>query len=70
MHNDDDKQGWQYGCFQCNEGHVHMVCGNITLTLNQTQFLALSQAVGALRDRMQNEFETAMPEKSSSLLLM
>lgn len=70
MHNDDEKQGWQYGCFQCNEGHIHMICGNVTLTLNESQFLALSEAVGALRNRMQNEFGSVVSEKSSSLLLM
>jgi hypothetical protein len=68
-HHDDDKQ-WQYGCFQCNEGHVHMVCGNVTLTLNQSQFLALSEAMSALRNRIQNEFEAAIPEKASTHLLM
>lgn len=70
MHNNEEKPGWQYGCFQCNEGHIHMVCGNITLTLSESQFLALSEAMGALRNRIQNEFEQTMPEKTSTLLLM
>ncbi|MGQ0763982.1 MAG: hypothetical protein ACT4OT_18485 [Acidobacteriota bacterium] len=46
-------------CFRCTNGCVHVVCGNVTLTMKPVDFLILAEAVAALRDEFKEESKQA-----------
>lgn len=57
-------------CFRCQGGCIHLVCGSTMVTLSAAQFLALSDAVIALRGQLQAEGETPAASPHSSPFLM
>jgi hypothetical protein len=38
-----------YRCFRCNNGCIHLVCGNTMLTMTSDQFLSLADSVNIVR---------------------
>jgi hypothetical protein len=46
-------------CFRCTEGCIHLICGNVTLTLTPTEFLVLAETIGAMRHELREEVRSA-----------
>jgi hypothetical protein len=46
-------------CFRCSAGCLHLICGNVTLTLSPTEFLVLAEAIGAMRHQLKEEARSA-----------
>lgn len=46
-------------CFRCTNGCIHVVCGNVTLTLKPLDFLVLAEAINALRVELKEESKQA-----------
>lgn len=46
-------------CFRCTAGCIHLICGNLTLTLTPTEFLVLAETIGAMRHQLRQESQTA-----------
>lgn len=46
-------------CFRCSNGCIHVVCGNIALTLEPLDFLVLAEAINALRQELKQETKSA-----------
>ena len=46
-------------CFRCANGCIHVVCGNIALTLKPLDFLVLAEAINALRQELKQETKSA-----------
>ena len=44
-----------YRCFRCQSGCVHMICGQLMLTLAPEQFLLFADTVSAMRRQMIEE---------------
>ena len=59
-----------YRCFRCEDGCVHIICGNVMLTLRPANFLALAETVGDMRRRIQEESELLALRKHSSNSVM
>lgn len=58
----------QYRCFRCHNGCIHIVCGNTTINLNESQFLALFDAITEMQLQIQSE-EAAMQADSSQVVM-
>jgi hypothetical protein len=52
-------------CFRCTAGCLHLICGNVTLTLTPAEFLVLAEAIGAMRHQLREE--RGLPESHRKL---
>lgn len=46
-------------CFRCQSGCIHLMCGNVTLTLTPVEFLVLAEEIGAMRQQLREESRSA-----------
>jgi hypothetical protein len=55
MSQQDDLQRTFSRCFRCTAGCLHLICGNVTLTLTAAEFLVLSEAIAAMRHQLEKK---------------
>jgi hypothetical protein len=53
-------------CFRCQNGCVHVVCGNTSLTLTPIEFLVLAEAINALRLQLRSESKSKNQQASGT----
>lgn len=46
-------------CFRCAAGCIHLICGNVTLSLTPAEFLVLAETIGAMRHELREEVRSA-----------
>jgi len=46
-------------CFRCQSGCIHLMCGNVSLTLTPVEFLILAEEIRAMRHQLREESRTA-----------
>ena len=51
-------------CFRCRSGCIHLMCGNVTLTLTPVEFLVLAEEIGAMRHQLREESRTAREDST------
>jgi hypothetical protein len=56
-------------CFRCQAGCIHVVCGNITLTLSPAEFLVLAESLNAMRHKIREETRRAREDHETALLV-
>jgi hypothetical protein len=54
-----ETQSQKINCFRCTNGCFHVVCYNITLTLNHLDFLVLAESMNALRLELKEKVHEA-----------
>lgn len=59
-----------YRCVRCQNGCIHLVCGNVMLALSEEQFLALFDSVSEIYDQLQTEAGVAPPHIHSTQIVM
>ena len=47
-------------CFRCQDGCIHLVCGNTMMTLTHVEFLILAESISALRRQLKEENKRAL----------
>jgi hypothetical protein len=49
-------------CYRCPSGCIHLMCGNVTLTLTPVEFLVLAEEIRAMRHQLRQESRNAREE--------
>ncbi len=59
-----------YRYMRCQNGCIHLVCGNLMLALSEEQFLALFDSASEVYDQLQTEAAVASPHIHSTRIVM